>query len=51
VGYRKLCSESWAIGVEEHWVAQDCYCGRRNLGNFFNRGCRCSSTGCFVRVD
>jgi len=47
----ELCSESWAVGVEGPWVAQDYCYGRRNLGDFSNRGCRCLSTGCFVGVD
>jgi len=45
VGYREPCIGNQGVDVEWHWMEWDCCCGRRNLGGFFNGGCKCLSRG------
>jgi len=38
VGRREPCIENQEVVVGKYWGAWDCYCGRRNLGDFSNWG-------------
>ena len=38
------------VGVKGYWVEWGCYCDRRNLGDFSNRGCKSLSRDYFMGV-
>ena len=43
VRHREPCIKNQGVGGGWHWVEWSCCYGRRNLGDFSNRGCKCLS--------
>ena len=50
VGCRVSCIGNRGVVVGKHWVVWDCCCGRRNLGDFSNRGYMCFRRGYFMGI-
>ena len=50
VGRRVPCIGNWGVVVGKYWVAWDCCCGKKILGDFSNPGYMCLRRGYFVGV-